>query len=104
MTEHELMLKWLKEVKEIGMVAKGSIRQFKRNCGLKTCKKCASGERHLSHQMTFYQDGKQHSRFVGPSQLEKMKEAIANGRRLENLMVAIGLEYLKMMKEENKKK
>ena len=102
MDEKELMEKWLEEVRALGMVAKGSIRQFRRNCGLKTCKRCASGERHLSHQMTFYQDGKQHSRFVGPSQLEEMKQAIANGRKLEELLVSFGLEYLKMLKDRNK--
>ena len=98
MDEQKLLAKYLAEIKEIGLAAKGSIRQFKRNCGKASCKKCASGERHLSHQMTYYQDGKQHSRFVGPTQLEAMRQAIANGRKVEELLVRFGLEYLDMLK------
>lgn len=98
MDEQELLEKYLAEIKEIGLAGKGSIRQFKRNCGKASCKKCASGERHLSHQMTYYQEGKQHSRFVGPTQLEAMRQAIANGRKVEELLVRFGLEYLDMLK------
>lgn len=98
MDEQKLLEKYLAELKEIGIAAKGSIRQFKRNCGKASCKKCASGERHLSHQMTYYLDGKQHSRFVGPTQLEAMRQAISNGRQVEELLVRFGLEYLDMLK------
>ncbi len=98
MDEHELLEKYLEELREIGLAGKGSIREFRRNCGKAGCKKCASGERHLSHQMTYYQDGRQHSRFVGPTQLEAMRLAIANGRKVEKLLVRFGLEYLDLLK------
>jgi len=104
MTEKELMKKWLAAIKEVGIIAKGSIRQYKRNCGSKNCRKCASGERHPTHQMTYYLDGKQHSKYIGPTQLEGIRQAIANGRKLESLMVSFGLEYLDILKEKNKKK
>ncbi len=104
MTEKELMREWLAEIKKIGIVAKGSIRQYKRNCGSKNCRKCASGERHPTHQMTYYIDGKQHSKYIGPTQLEGIQQAISNGRKLEELMVRFGLEYLDILKEKNKKK
>ncbi len=48
--------------------------------------------------MTYYLDGRQRSRHVDPSQLEQMREAIANGCRLEELLVRFGLEYLDMLK------
>ena len=102
MTEKELMKKWFAAVKEIGFVAKGSIRQYKRNCGKKNCLKCASGERHLTYQMTYYKDGRQHSKYVGPAQLEDFRQAIANGRKLEELMVDFGLEYLEILKKKAK--
>jgi hypothetical protein len=98
MDEKELLEKYVAAIREIGIAAKGSIRQFKRNCGKASCKKCASGERHLSHQMTYYKEGKQHSRFVGPTQLEAMRQAIVNGRKVEELLVQFGLEYLDLLK------
>ncbi|MDD5598044.1 MAG: hypothetical protein PHV82_08870 [Victivallaceae bacterium] len=102
MTEKELMKKWFAAVKGTGFIAKGSIRQYKRNCGKKSCPKCASGERHLTYQMTYYKDGRQHSRYVGPTQIEEFRQAIANGRKLEELMVDFGLEYLKILKKQAK--
>ena len=98
MSENELMEKWLKEVKNLGFVAKGSIRKFKRKCNKAGCKKCESGIKHDSHQMTYYLDGKQHTRFVGPKQLEQIRHAIENGRKLEVLLVQYGQEYLKLLK------
>jgi hypothetical protein len=53
--------------------------------------------------MTYYLDGRQRSRHVGPSQLEQMRKAIANGRRLEELLVKFGMEYLDMLKEGSRK-
>lgn len=104
MGKRELMEKWLKAVKETGISAKGSIREYRRNCGSKKCRKCASGERHPTHQMTYYLDGRQRSRHVGPSQLQQMREAIANGRKLEEMLVRFGLEYLDMLKEDRRKR
>lgn len=46
MEKRELLEKWLKAVKETGIAAKGSIREYKRKCGSGKCRKCASGERH----------------------------------------------------------
>lgn len=104
MDKRGLMEKWLRSVKETGIAAKGSIREYKRNCGSGKCRKCASGERHPTHQMTYYLNGRQHSRHIGPSQLEQMRKAIFNGRRLEELLVRFGLEYLDMLKKDNRKK
>lgn len=104
MEKQELIEKWLAAVKEIGIAAKGSLRQYKRNCGSKKCRKCRSGERHPTHQLTYYLEGKQHSRYIGPTQLEQMQKAIANGRKLEELLVCFGLEYLDMLKAENREK
>ena len=104
MEKQELIEKWLAAVKETGIAAKGSIHEYKRNCGSKKCRKCRSGERHPTHQLTYYLEGKQHSRHVGPRQLEQMQKAIANGRKLEELLVCFGLEYLDMLKAETRKK
>lgn len=100
----DLMKKYLAAVKEIGISAKGSIHEYKRNCGSRKCRKCRTGERHPTHQLTYYLDGKHHSRYVGPTQLERMRKALENGRKVEELLVRFGLEYLDMLKAENREK
>jgi hypothetical protein len=54
--------------------------------------------------MTYYLEGKQHSSYVGHSQLEQMRQAIANGRELEELMVRFGQEYLVALKNASKQR
>jgi hypothetical protein len=100
----ELMSGWLEAVKETGFVAKGSIHEYRRNCGRKSCKKCASGERHTAWQMTYYLDGRQRSKYIQEGQLDELRRAIANGRKLEDMMVRFGLEYLDATKKSGKKK
>ena len=102
--ERELLEKWLEAVKLLGPVAKGSIREYKRRCGLKGCKRCARGEGHPTKQLTYYQEGKQKSAFVGPGQFEAFSLAIANGRKLEAMAVEFGLEYLKLLKAAGKRR
>ena len=98
MNEEELLEKWVAEVRKIGPVIRGFVSPFKRKCGKKGCRKCASGEGHPSWQLTFYLNGKHSSRHIGDSQLAKVKSAIENGKRLAQLSVEFGLEYLKFLK------
>jgi hypothetical protein len=98
MGEKELAGDFLSAVKGLGPVAKGSLCQFRRKCGKASCKKCSSGEGHLSYKLTFVRDGASCTRFVGPSQVEAMRQAIGNGRKLERLILDFGLDYLKHLK------
>ncbi len=100
MSEKELLKNFLKAVKLLGPVAKGSLCQFRRKCGKPSCKKCSSGEGHLSYKLTFAKDGSTHTRFVGPTQVDAMRKAISNGRKLEQLILEFGLDYLKQMKND----
>jgi len=99
MSEEELLKNFHAAVKRLGPVAKGSLGQFRRNCGRASCRKCASGERHLSYKLSFVRDGRKRTRFVGPGQVEAMRAAIAGGRELERLILEFGLDYLKLMKK-----
>lgn len=98
MNKNELLENFFDQVKQLGPVAKGSLCAFRRKCGKTSCKKCSSGEGHPSFKLTFVQDGSSHTRFVGPTQVEAMRKAIANGRKLEQLILEFGLDYLKQMK------
>lgn len=102
MTEREVREGWLKAVTELGPVVKGSIKEIKAVCGSKKCKKCLSGERHQAFQMTYYLDGKQHSKYIQKGQLELARVALENGRKLEELMTRFGLEYLNATKAAKK--
>jgi len=87
--------KWLEEVAALYPAAKGSVREVKKGCGYKTCKLCASGEKHQAYLFTYYEDGKQRSHHVPKPKLEALLKALENGRALERLMVKNALSLIK---------
>jgi hypothetical protein len=86
---------WLEEVAALYPAAKGSVREVKKGCGYKTCKLCASGEKHQAYLFTYYEDGKQRSHHVPKPKLEALLNALENGRALERLMVKNALSLIK---------
>lgn len=100
MTEKEQIFfdEWIKHVHDLGPVVRGSLSMYQRNCGKKSCKKCASGEGHATWQLSYYSQRKHMTCHVGPGQLEQVKVAIENGKKLEHLLSEYGVKYIKMLK------
>ena len=72
-------------------VAKGSLARVARPCGRpKTCRACRSGKRHPMWIFTFRRDGRQHCRYVPADLVKPLRQALANGRRLEARLVEEG--------------
>ena len=99
MNEDPNKLKWVSSVSELYPAVKGSVREVKKGCGYKSCKLCASGEKHQAYLFTYYKDGKQCSHHVPKPKLEELRKALENGRELERLMVENALELLKSSRQ-----
>jgi len=93
--EEKQKQEWLKMVEHLYPIAKGSVREVKKGCGYKTCKRCASGEKHQAYLFTYYENGKQRSHHVPKPKLEALQQALENGRELERLMTQQALEMIK---------
>ena len=100
MTDEEKRFRdeWLEKVRELSPAIRGSLTQFRRKCGRKGCRKCASGEGHPTWQLSYYSEGRHRNCHVGPGQLEAVRRALENGRRLEQLMSANGFRLVKLLK------
>jgi hypothetical protein len=96
--ERQFHKEWVAHVKALGPAIKGSLTQFRRNCGRPGCKKCRSGERHLTWQLSYYSDGTHRNCHVGPGQLEAVRKSLANGRALEHAMSANCFKLVKLLK------
>ena len=79
-------------------VAKGSVREYKQKC------KSKSGEGHPVWQMTYYQEGKQKSKHIPKWLIGELKEALENGRKLEELLGKAGLAFIEERKRDAKDK
>ncbi len=93
---------WLDTMVKLYPAAKGSVREVKKCCGYKSCKRCASGEKHQAFLFTYYQDGKQRSHHVPKPKLQALRDALENGREIERLMVENALSLIQSDRRKKK--
>lgn len=78
------------EIRKLLPAARGSLALVHKPCRRKNCKACISGEKHPAYIFGFKRGGKQYCRHVPPELAPTLKAAIANGRRIEELLTDMG--------------
>jgi hypothetical protein len=82
--------RFVKEVSSLWPAAKGSLALVKKPCIHPQCKVCKSGEKHAAYIFAYMKEGKRCCMYVPQRLVSVMKQAIENGRRLEELMKRTG--------------
>ncbi len=75
-------------------LAKGSLSRVRRPCVRPNCAACRRGERHAMWIFMVRRQGRSHCRYVPEALVEPLREAIANGRWLEQRLVEAGEAFL----------
>ena len=86
---------FLKQVRRSWPVAKGSLREVRKSCSQPGCKACAEGVKHPAWLFTYRKDGKLHSLHVPREMAPTVRQAIENGRKLEQMLVDAGVELIR---------
>ena len=81
---------FLKEVEGLWPAAKGSVTEVAKRCIRPSCLACRRGEKHPSFLFTYHKAGKQRCLYVPRAFVPQLRRAIANGRRLERRVAALG--------------
>jgi hypothetical protein len=81
---------FLDELTGFWPVAKGSLAEVRKPCGRKTCVPCQEGRKHPAFIFTFRRSGKTLCRHVPCDLVPRLRQAIANGRRMEEALVRAG--------------
>ena len=85
---------FLAEVAGLWPVAKGSLAQVRKPCIRPNCPACQSGRKHPAVLFSFARRGHRVCRYV-PAEMEPvLRQAVANGRRLEARLAELGEELL----------
>lgn len=87
-------------VAEAFPLAKGSLALVRRPCIRKGCRACQSGQKHAAWIFSFRQDGRQRCRYVSKDLVARLRAAIANGRRVEALLVQAGAQLIERHRRE----
>lgn len=69
---------------------KGSLARVYKPCIRPNCAACARGDKHPNYLLAFTRDGRRRCLYVPLPMVPVLKRALANGRRLEKLLFAMG--------------
>ena len=82
-------------------VARGSLALVHKPCTNPNCRLCKSGERHPAWIFGYVENGKRKCLHVQPRHVEAVRQAIENGRGLEQMILDGGLELIRRLREED---
>ena len=81
---------FLAEAASLWPMAKGCLALVRRPCIRPKCAACERGEKHPAWIFTFREKGRQRCLYVRPALVEVLRQAIRNGRRMEELLTRSG--------------
>ena len=99
-TEDKQMTAFLREVQKLWPLAKGSLAEVRKPCIRPDCPACASGHKHPAYIFSFKHNGRRRC-MHGPRDLVAvLRQAIRNGRLVEEQMIRSGYELIQRFREE----
>jgi len=69
---------------------KGSLALVHKPCIRPNCAACASGEKHPNYLLAFTRKGKRRCQYVPAAMVPTLERALANGRKIEQLLYEMG--------------
>jgi len=80
---------------------KGSLAEVRKPCTRPTCPACARGDKHPNHLLAYSEKGRRRCLYVPAAMVPVLKRALQNGRRLEQLLYAMGPALLHEYRAQN---
>ena len=102
-TAEEVRQWFLWQITSLWPVAIGSLSLRRNRCIRKHCLTCAAGEGHPSYALYIRSRRGRSVLYVPDDLAEPLASALANGRKLQELMREAGMRYLKAIKAKRKK-
>ena len=80
---------------------KGSLAEVYKPCTRPNCPACARGDKHANYLLAFSEKGRRRCLYVPKAMVPALKRALQNGRRLEQLLYAMGPALLHEYRAQN---
>jgi len=91
---------YLAEVQKRWPAVKGSLALVRKPCIRPQCQACAEGRKHPAFIFACRLEGRPRCLYVPRELVPALRQAIANGRRLEALMVEMGVEMIRQYRRQ----
>lgn len=80
----------LVQIQKLWPAAKGSVAAIRKPCVRPECKACAEGRKHRAFILSYKEGTRRRCLYVPARQVEVLRRAIANGRKIEELLSKAG--------------
>lgn len=90
------------EVQRCWPAVKGSLAEVRKPCIRPHCQACAQGHKHPAFIFVCRQKGRPRCLYVPRSMAPALRQALDNGRRLEALMVQMGIEMIRQYRRQRR--
>jgi hypothetical protein len=97
-TPEDVQRWFLRAIRQLWPVALGSISLRKSPCIRENCSACESGLGHSSYALSGYRGDQRFSVYVPGELVPDIEKAVANGRRLQELVKEAGVRYIRAQK------
>jgi hypothetical protein len=98
-----LQNKFLARLPALWPPLKGSLALIKKPCIRKNCLACARGDKHSAWILSFTQDKRRRCMYVSKELVPLLRRGIRNGRRLEQLLFALGPDLIRAHRQQRSK-
>ena len=89
-SEDRAQAQWQRDLTQLWPVAKGSLSEVRKPCTRPNCPACRDGRRHKVFLFCYREDGRSRCAYVPANAVALVRQAIANGRKLERRLVTAG--------------
>lgn len=93
--------RFLEKLRPLWPALKGSLALVYKPCIRPNCRACARGDKHPNHLLAFTEKGRRRCLYVPQAMVPALKRALANGRRIEQLLYEMGPQLLQEYRRQN---
>jgi hypothetical protein len=91
--------RFLAQIASLWPAAKGSVAEVRKPCVRAGCKACAEGRKHRAFILSYKEGTRRRCLYVPAERVAALRTAIANGRRLEQVLSQCGAEMVRQARQ-----
>ena len=91
--------RFLTQVAGLWPAAKGSVAEVRKPCVRPACKACAEGRKHRAFILSYKDGAQRRCLYVPAEQVAALRTAIANGRRIEQILSQCGAQWVRQARQ-----
>jgi hypothetical protein len=91
---------FLRQLQKLWPAIKGSLAQVRKPCVRPNCPACARGDKHPAFILSFTDKGRRRCMYVPAELVPRLRQALSNGKALEELLYQLGPELLRQHRQQ----